>query len=272
MRFSLSYFLLCRVWNALFAAAVCAYSFFIIKNNFEINYCDVIFLSLGVFFLVAFANAHNEIIDFETDKINRPNRPLPSGRIKLKMAYIIALKCMCLAIIFGLISGFEFALLFAVVGALSFVYNKFLKGLPLAGNFAVALLTTTPIIIPIVKFGLPQPELFNLAFFAFMLTMAREITKDIEDIPGDTAIGLKTFPVLLGINLSLSLVFICEFQCLIVLALFMPYAVLAVLPCLFLSAFFACLKKWRLSQTMIKFAMLAGLVIYALLRWELFKP
>jgi len=212
--------------------------------------------------LVAFANAHNDIIDFETDKINRPKRPLPSGDIKLKMAYAIAIKCVCLAILFGLISGFEFALLFAAVGALSFVYNKFLKGLPLAGNFAVALLTTTPIVIPIVKFGLPQPELFNLVFFAFMLTMAREITKDIEDMPGDAANGLKTFPVLHGINLSLSLVFIFEFQCLAVLALLKPYAVLAVLPCLFLSALFARLKKWRLSQTMLKLAMLAGLVLY----------
>jgi len=262
MRFLLSCFSLCRVWNALFAAAVCVYSFFIIKNSYEINYCDVIFLSLGVFFLVAFANAHNDIIDFETDRINRPKRPLPSGGIRLKMAYVIAIKCVCLAILFGLISGFEFALLFAAVGALSFVYNKFLKGLPLAGNFAVALLTTTPIVIPIVKFGFPQPELFNLVFFAFMLTMAREITKDIEDMPGDTANGLKTFPVLHGINLSMSLVFIFEFQCLAVLALLKPYAVLAVLPCLFLSAFFARLKKWRLSQTMLKLAMVAGLVLY----------
>ncbi|MDR2553931.1 MAG: geranylgeranylglycerol-phosphate geranylgeranyltransferase [Fibromonadaceae bacterium] len=260
----MSCFSLCRVWNAIFAAAVCVYSFFIIKNSYEINYSDVVFLSLGVFFLVAFANAHNDIIDFETDKINRPNRPLPSGRIKLKTAHIIVIICVCLAIILGLISGFEFALLFAAVGALSFVYNKFMKGLPLAGNFAVALLTTTPIIIPIVEFGLPQPELFNLAFFAFMLTMAREITKDIEDMPGDAANGLKTFPVLLGINLSLSLVFIFEFQCLAMLALLKPYAVLAVLPCLFLSALFAWLKKWRLSQTMLKLAMLAGLVLYAL--------
>ena len=264
MRFLLSYFSLCRVWNAMFAAAVCVYSFFIIKNNYEINYCDVIFLSLGVFFLVAFANAHNDIIDFETDKINRPKRPLPSGYIKLKTANIIAIKCVCLAIILGLISGFKFALLFAAVGALSFVYNKFLKGLPLVGNLVVALLTTTPIAIPIVKFGLPQPELFNLVFFAFMLTMAREITKDIEDMPGDAAIGLKTFPVLHGINLSISLVFILEFQCLLMLAMLKPHAVLAVLPCLLLSAFFVWQKKWRLSQAMIKLAMLAGLAIYAL--------
>jgi len=258
-----SVFKLCRVWNALFAAGVCVCSF-VIAGNFAGNYCDIILLSLGVFFLVAFANAHNDIIDFEIDKINRPNRPLPSGKIKLKSAYIIALTCFLAAIISGFISGFEFALLFAVVGTFGFAYNKFLKGLPLVGNFTVALLTTTPIAVPILKFGLPQPELLNLAFFAFILTMAREITKDIEDMPGDMALGLKTFPVLFGANLSLILVFVCEFQCLAVLVLFKPFLVLALLPCLLLSAIFACLKKLRFSQAMLKVSMLAGLAFFLL--------
>ena len=258
----MSIFKLCRVWNALFAAGVCIYSFFIVKNNFDLNYCDVALLSLGVFFLLAFANAHNDIIDFEIDKINRPKRPLPSGIISLKTARITAVAGLFLAIILGLIIGLEFALLFAVVGALCFAYNKFLKGLPLVGNFAVALLTTTPIIVPILKFGLPQPELLNLAFFAFMLTFAREIIKDIEDMEGDKALGLKTFPVLLGANFSLVFVFICEFQCLTVLALFKLPVVFAVLPCLLLSAVLAGLKKWRLSQTTVKIAMLAGLAVF----------
>ena len=256
-RFSI--FQLCRVWNALFAAGVCVYSFFIAKSNFN---CDVALLSLGVFFLLAFANTHNDIIDFEIDKINRPNRPLPSGKINLKTARAIAFAFFLLAIIFGFASGFEFALLFATVGMLCFVYNIFLKGLPLVGNLVVALLTTTPIIIPILKFKFLQPELLNLVFFAFMLTFVREITKDIEDMKGDKTLGLKTFPVLFGTNLSFAFVLICEFQCLTVLALFKWPVFFVILPCLALSVIFACLKKWRLSQTMLKITMLAGLVAF----------
>ena len=259
-----SIFQLCRIWNALFAAGVCVYSFFIAKNS--LNYCDVALLSLGVFFLLAFANTHNDIIDFEIDKINRPNRPLPSGKMSLKTARIIALASFLLAIILGFASGFEFALLFVAVGTLCFIYNRFLKGLPLAGNLAVALLTTTPIIIPILKFKSLQPELLNLAFFAFILTFAREITKDIEDIEGDKALGLKTFPVLLGTNLSFALVLICEIQCLAVLALFKLPAFLVILPCLALSVIFACLKKWWLSQTMLKITMPIGMAVFYLLQ------
>jgi len=249
---------LCRAWNALFAAGVCVYSFFIVKNSG----CDVVLLSLGVFFLVAFANAHNDIADFEIDKINRPERPLPSGKISIKEAYIVAFICFLLAVVFGVLAGVEFALLFAVVGMLSFVYNKFLKKLPLVGNFAVAILTCTPIIIPIVKLNFPYPKLLALAFFAFMLTLAREIIKDIEDIAGDEALGSKTFPILLGVNLSLNLVFICELLCLTALALFKPLLLAGPAPCLVLSAIFAVLKKWRLSQTMIKVTMLTGLISF----------
>jgi 4-hydroxybenzoate polyprenyltransferase len=238
---------------------VCAYSFFIVKNNFEINCSEATFLSLGIFFLVAFANAHNDMLDFEVDKINRPNRPLPSGKMSFKTARIATCACFLFAVIFGFLTSVKFALLFAALGMFCFIYNRFLKGLPLVGNFAVALLTTTPIIIPVLKFGLPQAELLTLAFFAFMLNFVREITKDIEDIEGDKALGLKTFPILLGINLSLSLIFICELQCVIHLALFNPFLLAIVAPCLALSMIFAVLKKWRLSQNMLKATMLAGL-------------
>jgi 4-hydroxybenzoate polyprenyltransferase len=257
-------FALIRIWNGLFAAAVCVCSFFIIRNDFELNYNDVALLSLGVFFLLAFANAHNDIIDFEIDKTNRPKRPLPSGKISLKTARITAFSCFFIAIILGLISGFEFALLFAIVGILCLVYNKFLKGLPLIGNFAVALLTTTPIIIPIIKFGIRQPVLLNLVFFAFMLTFAREVMKDIEDMEGDSTFGLKTFPILFGEKLSVWLVFICMFQCLTMLALFNPFLLVGVAPCLTLSIIFALLKKWRIAQNIIKITMIMGLIISTL--------
>ena len=46
-----------------------------------------------------------------------------------------------------------------------------------------------------------------LGFFAFIMTTAREITKDIEDIEGDKAEGAKTFPILYGTKLSAIITF-----------------------------------------------------------------
>jgi len=259
----MAYILLCRIWNALFAAGVCAYSFFIVKNNFEINYYDVLFLSLGILFLVAFANAHNDIADFEIDKINRPERPLPSGKISIKAAHLLLYALGFFTMLFSILAGVKFTLLFFIVGLLSIAYNRFLKGLPLVGNFTVALLSTTPVVIPIINFGLPQTELSILVLFAFMLTFVREIIKDIEDMEGDKSKNLKTFPLMLGVNLSLALVFICQLQCIALLALFKPFLFVGVFPFFVLCAIFAILKKWRFSQTMIKLAMLGGLVAFA---------
>lgn len=46
--------------------------------------------------------------------------------------------------------------------------------------------------------GLIIYESYLLAFFALIMTTAREITKDIEDMEGDMAEGAKTFPILYG--------------------------------------------------------------------------
>jgi len=256
------YLLLCRVWNALFAAGVCAYSFFIIKNNHEINYYEVLFLSLGIFFLVCFANAHNDIIDFEIDKINRPKRPLPSGKISIKAAYRTLVILVFFTMFFSILAGLKFALLFLFASLLSTAYNRFLKGLPLVGNFTVALLTTTPVIIPIINFGFPQPELSVLAFLAFMLTFAREITKDIEDMEGDKSKNLKTLPLITNTNISVALVFLINFQCFLQIALLRPFLLVGAAPFMVISVIFAFLKKWHLSQNMLKLAMLGGLAAF----------
>jgi len=254
----LTYLSLFRVWNALFAAGVCICSFFIANKNFAFGYEEIL-LSLGVFFLVAFANAHNDIVDFEIDKINRPHRPLPSGKISIEKACVASFICFFWVIILGIMAGIKFALLFAAIAALCYVYNRSLKALPLAGNFAVSILTCTAIIIPIAKLGPPQPELQVLVFFAFFLTFAREIIKDIEDMEGDKALGLKTFPIMRGVKPSLALVFIFELICLIQLALFKPFLLVGVAPCLVLSAIFACFKKWSFSQSVLKLTMVVGL-------------
>jgi len=254
--------LLCRFWNALFAAGVCVYSFFIIRNNFEINHYEVLFLSLGIFFLVCFANVHNDIIDFEIDKINRPKRPLPSGKISIKAAYRLLGILLFFTIIFSLLAGVRFIFLFLIAASLCFAYNRLLKGLPLVGNFTVALLSTMPVVIPIINFGLPQPELSVLTLLAFMLTFAREITKDIEDMEGDKSKDLKTFPLLVGAKASFFLVLIIHFQCLFQIALFKPFLLIGPFPFIAASIIFAVLKKWNFSQNTLKLAMLGALAAF----------
>jgi len=70
---------------------------------------------------------------------------------------------------------------------------------------------------------------------------------------------------LVGINLSLALVFICLLQCLLQIALFKPILLVGVLPFFVFSAIFALFKRWGLSQNMLKLSMLGGLFAFLFL-------
>ena len=47
-----------------------------------------------------------------------------------------------------------------------------------------------------------------LGFFAFVMTTARELVKDIEDMEGDKAEGAKTLPILYGERITAILAFV----------------------------------------------------------------
>ena len=47
----------------------------------NISWLTLILQVLGFAFAIGFANIQNDILDLETDKLNRPERPLVSGKI-----------------------------------------------------------------------------------------------------------------------------------------------------------------------------------------------
>jgi geranylgeranylglycerol-phosphate geranylgeranyltransferase len=245
-----AYLSLFRVCNALFAGLACAIGFIIANHPFNLEVC---LYSFAFVFSVAFANAHNDCMDYKIDCINRPNRPLPSGKISLRVAAISAFLLYVLSIALVCRISSYALLFFSGVGLCSYIYNTFLKSKPFIGNLMVALLTSSPFILS----NLPQ-----LVFFSFILTLARELLKDIEDMEGDSALNLKTLPLVIGVKFSLALVFVCEALCLLALAFWKPFALFAIVPCLALSVYFAIKKKWRHSQIILKISMAAGLICY----------
>ena len=58
------------------------------------NYNDMTTLSIIIIVVVCFtggANSLNDVLDFEIDIINRPSRPIPSGKVKKSTAAYISL-------------------------------------------------------------------------------------------------------------------------------------------------------------------------------------
>jgi 4-hydroxybenzoate polyprenyltransferase len=238
---------------------------------------------LAIALLVGAGNLHNDLTDLEIDKINRPDRPLASGRLTPRDAWIATIGATALALLLAALAPNAGALLFggpfadptphlllaAAIASLLALYNRRLKGLPVVGNLAVALLCTTPFLWS----GFPHlsPRQWAATLPAFLFTLVRELLKDIEDLPGDGARGLRTLPVLLGSGPSAHLA-------LALLALALPLSLLPRLLGIYGNAylvgvlllalpgslgaahwtFHSCPPAWGKAQRWAKFAILGG--------------
>lgn len=165
----------------------------------------VVLAMLAVFFETAAGNVINDYFDYKIDLINKPDRPIPSGRISLKngrnYGYFL--------FFMGTVCGFFISYLtnnwipFAIVlfaDVVLYLYAYKLKSTPLLGNLTVGFMTGFGFVFG--GFSINNPTIIMtsifLGFFALVMTTAREIIKDIEDIEGDKADGARTLSILIG--------------------------------------------------------------------------
>lgn len=162
----------------------------------------------------------NDILDFEIDKINRPDRPLPSKLISIKTALIYYVILNLLSLYFLSFTNLNAFLIGLISIIIIFFYSYSLKKRGLIKNFVVSFMTGFTFIFGGVIGGNVKNLIFP-ALFALMINFAREILKDVEDIEGDKQLGLKTLPIQHGVRKAY-LVFAVITGLLIILT-FIPY-------------------------------------------------
>ena len=164
----------------------------IMENLVDIR---LLLVSISALVLLSAGNAINDYCDYNIDRINRPRRPLPSGRIRRTNALIFAISLAAIGIYLGTLinrnaTGIAILVFVALVG-----YAFWLKRTPFAGNLVVSGLTGLTFIAGGVAIDSAQGTLIP-AIFAFLFTTAREIVKDLEDIEGDEKNDAKTLATL----------------------------------------------------------------------------
>jgi len=146
----------------------------------------------------------NDYFDVEIDKVNRPERPIPSGKISFKSAlvYYFVLNFIALVLVSQTnIYAFVIALISVFV---IFFYSYKLKSKGLIGNFVVGFMTGLAFIFGGAIGENVVPLLFPF-IFGLLINFAREILKDVEDIEGDRIKNLQTFPIVYGEEKSLKI-------------------------------------------------------------------
>lgn len=146
-------------------------------------------------------NVLNDVFDKEIDKVNRPDRPIPSGAVTPRGAVVWAGFLFGVGIIAGCFTNFWCLGIALVNTTLLVIYAAKFKGIPLLGNLSVAYLSGSIFLFGGFLVG-PESFLVMLPLFAitFFGTLARELLKDAEDIEGDRIGGARTLPMRIGVR------------------------------------------------------------------------
>ena len=163
--------------------------------------------AVTVFIATGAGNIINDYYDHNIDKTNKPERPIPSGRISKSNALYYSLSLFVIAVLLGFSISLANAIVVIVCDIIMILYAYDLKQRCLIGNITVGLLTALTFIFGgLITHDLPSSII--LAVFAFLMTLSREIIKDTEDVEGDLKENASTFPIVYGKIASVRLAFI----------------------------------------------------------------
>jgi 4-hydroxybenzoate polyprenyltransferase len=174
-----------------------------------------ILLTISAVLLAAAGNIINDYFDLNIDQINKPDKLVVEKIISRRWVIAWHLILSTIGVIIGFYIDWKTNVRFLGfthlgVVLLLFLYSISLKKKLLAGNILISLLTAWVILVVYwceasnlnkpVFFGTLTRITFVYAGFAFVISLVREVVKDMEDIEGDRRFGCYTMPIALGIN------------------------------------------------------------------------
>jgi len=165
----------------------------------------------------------NDYFDVKIDAINKPNRIFIDRTIKRRTAMLLHWFFNGVAVILGFyvawkVGSLKLGLINPIVAGLLWFYSTGYKKQPIIGNIIISFLTGLVVLIVVfyehhlfsgllTRNGyIAAYSIFIRAFlyflFAFLVSMMREIVKDIQDLKGDEHFNLRTLPIVIGVGKS----------------------------------------------------------------------
>ena len=149
----------------------------------------------------------SDYLDRNLDSIQKPHRPIPSGRIKPKEAIIVgALFALAGFFLTFLLTFYNVVLVF-VVAVLVFLYTNVSKSHGLSGNVNRGLVTMAAYFFGIFATGVSlssiPPYVWLLSIVFLVHDTNSNLVGAIRDIEGDKKGGYRTIPVKYGVKISI---------------------------------------------------------------------
>lgn len=176
------------------------------------------FICLSSILIAAAGYIINDYFDLNIDQVNKPDRLVVARHIKRRWTIFWHLVLSITGIGLGFYVDYTskiwlLGLSNTACVLLLFVYSLALKRRMLIGNVAISLLTAWVILViawceynHIVKNqqSLHIDKILRITFlyagFAFIISLIREVVKDMEDMEGDRRYNCRTMPIVWGLN------------------------------------------------------------------------
>ena len=167
--------------------------------------------------LNAASNALNQIYDLEIDRINKPKRPLPSGRLGMRDAWIFTWATYAIALVLAWLVApagpstalgtgrhecFWIVLIATIITFLYSVPPARTKRLGIWANVTIAI--PRGVLLKVAGWSAvktvmaPEPWYIGTIFGLFLVGAAT--TKDFADMEGDARGGCRTLPIIYGVK------------------------------------------------------------------------
>ncbi len=229
MKLLSAFFRLIR-WQNLLFIAINQYLFFycifipLVKNATTIiNHTSFLILAAASILIAAAGYIINDYFDIQIDVINKPSKMVINKYIKRRWAIVWHLAFSFIGVLLSVYVSFKtnqwlIAIVNFICVLMLWFYSTTFKKKLLIGNVIIAFLTAWVVLVVYVFAGADffslygwanEQHSFNVrwffkitmlyAGFAFIVTLVREVIKDIEDVEGDRKYNCHTMPIVWGI-------------------------------------------------------------------------
>jgi geranylgeranylglycerol-phosphate geranylgeranyltransferase len=187
-----------------FAAGVCVLTGQILASG-KLPPLDIGILGfLCGFALSAAALILNDYFDYEVDRINHPDRPLPSGAVSRADVIGLTAATTLVGVIAAGMLGIPALLISILFWVIGFLYNWRAKQTGFLGNLMVCASVGVTFILGAVTMGAPwNPVVWTFSLMAFCVDLGEEIAGDAMDMEGDKKRGSRSIALLKGKRFAL---------------------------------------------------------------------
>ncbi len=159
-------------------------------------------LVLAALLVAAAGYIINDYYDVKIDAINRPDRLVVGRVLGRRRAMLAHVLLSGLGVVLAMALSCPLGFVTMGAAALLWGYSARFKRLPLVGNVSIGTLTAALVLLPELQLLTGRQAVWLYALAAFLLTVVREIVKDLEDMRGDAQHGCRTLPLVWGVARS----------------------------------------------------------------------